>query len=68
MLELAGAGFGYSRQSCVFRGLSFTVPAGTATAVLGPNGAGKTTLVRCAAGLLTPQEGQVRRLDTVGYV
>jgi iron complex transport system ATP-binding protein len=68
VLELAGAGFGYSRQSWVFRGLSFTVPAGTATAVLGPNGAGKTTLVRCAAGLLTPQEGQVRRLDTVGYV
>lgn len=68
MLELAGAGFGYSRQDWVFRDLSFTVPAGTATAILGPNGAGKTTLVRCAAGLLRPQEGEIRRRDTVGYV
>ena len=68
MLELEGVGFGYSRQEWVFRDVSFRVPAGTATAVLGPNGSGKTTLVRCAAGLLDPAEGSVRRDDGAGYV
>ncbi len=68
MLELDGVGFGYSRQDWVFRDVSFHVPAGTATAVLGPNGSGKTTLVRCAAGLLDPAEGTVRRDDGAGYV
>ncbi len=68
MLELDGVGFGYSRQSWVFRDVSFRVRPGTATAVLGPNGSGKTTLVRCAAGLLEPTEGAVRRADGAGYV
>jgi iron complex transport system ATP-binding protein len=68
VLELEGVGFGYSRQEWVFRDVSFRVPAGTATAVLGPNGSGKTTLVRCAAGLLDPAEGSVRRDDGAGYV
>ena len=36
--------------------------------MLGPNGSGKTTLVRCAAGLLEPAEGTVRRADGAGYV
>lgn len=68
MLELDGVGFGYSPRDWVFRGVSFNVPPGTATAVLGPNGSGKTTLVRCAAGLLDPQEGAVRRSESAGYV
>ncbi len=68
MLELDGVGFGYARRAWVFRGVSFRVDPGTATAVLGPNGSGKTTLVRCAAGLLEPAEGTVRRSDGVGYV
>ena len=68
MLELRGAGFGYSPQNWVFKDLSFSVPPGTVTAVLGPNGSGKTTLVRCAAGLLAVQEGAVRRSETAGYV
>ena len=63
MLELDGVGFGYSPADWVFRDVSFRVPPGTATAVLGPNGSGKTTLVRCAAGLLAPAEGTVRRQD-----
>lgn len=68
MLEFDGVGFGYGRQNWVFRNVSFTVPAGSATAVLGPNGSGKTTLVRCAAGLLRAVEGAVRRAEQVGYV
>ncbi|MGF9662583.1 ABC transporter ATP-binding protein [Arthrobacter crystallopoietes] len=68
MLEFDGVGFGYSGKSWTFRGASFRVPAGTATAVLGPNGSGKTTLVRCAAGLLEPVEGSVNRDGAAGYV
>lgn len=68
MLELDGAGFGYTPQDWVFRDVSFTVPGGSVTAVLGPNGSGKTTLVRCAAGLLPVRDGTVHRSETVGYV
>jgi len=68
VLELDGVGFGYGRQDWVFRDVSFSVLPGSATAVLGPNGSGKTTLVRCAAGLLEPGEGTVRRADGAGYV
>ncbi|MFI7601979.1 ABC transporter ATP-binding protein [Actinoplanes sp. NPDC049681] len=38
---------------------SFTVPAGSVTALVGRNGAGKTTLLRAAAGLLRPQRGHL---------
>lgn len=68
MLELAGVGFAYPRGDWVFRGVDLHVRPGTATAVLGPNGMGKTTLVRCAAGLLSPLEGTVRRDGDVGFV
>jgi iron complex transport system ATP-binding protein len=68
VLELRGAGFGYSPDDWVFRDVSFSVPAGTVTAVLGPNGSGKTTLVRCAAGLLAVRDGTVHRSETAGYV
>ncbi|MGH3505277.1 MAG: ABC transporter ATP-binding protein [Nocardioidaceae bacterium] len=68
MLEFDHAAFGYPRHGWVFRDLSFRVPPGSVTAVLGPNGRGKTTLVRCAAGLLKPQEGSVHREGSVGFV
>jgi iron complex transport system ATP-binding protein len=68
MLELADVGFAYDRERWVFRHVDLTVAPGTVTAVLGPNGRGKTTLVRCAAGLLKPTEGEVRRRGDVGFV
>jgi branched-chain amino acid transport system ATP-binding protein len=39
--------------------VTFTVPAGSITAVLGANGAGKTTLLRTVSGLLRPRSGRV---------
>jgi iron complex transport system ATP-binding protein len=68
VLELEGVGFAYASGEWVFRGVSFGLARGTVTSVLGPNGRGKTTLVRCAAGLLTPQEGQVSRSTPTGFV
>jgi len=41
-------------------GLNLTVRAGELYALLGPNGAGKTTTLRLVAGLLRPDEGEIR--------
>lgn len=43
----------------VLRGVTFTVPHGSLTAVLGPSGSGKSTLLRVIAGLNRPLEGAV---------
>jgi sodium transport system ATP-binding protein len=40
-------------------GVAFTAADGRITGLLGPNGAGKTTTLRIAAGLITPDRGQV---------
>mgnify|MGYP001818386922 FL=1 len=38
---------------------SFSIPAGTVTAVIGPNGSGKSTLLNAIAGLQTPTSGSI---------
>ncbi len=40
--------------------LSLNIPAGKLTCLVGPSGSGKTTLLRVLAGLLTPDEGDIR--------
>ena len=48
-------------------GVDLAVGAGETVALMGPSGSGKTTLALCAAGLVTPDRGQVwlggERLD-----
>jgi ABC-2 type transport system ATP-binding protein len=43
-------------------GISITVFPGQLTALVGPDGAGKTTLIRLAAGLMTPDSGDIQVL------
>lgn len=43
----------------VLRGVDLTVPEGSTTALVGPSGSGKTVLLKCAAGLLRTEAGQV---------
>jgi ABC-2 type transport system ATP-binding protein len=43
-------------------GVSLTAQRHTLTALVGPDGAGKTTLIRLAAGLMTPDSGQLEVL------
>lgn len=51
--------FGYRPGEPVISGVSFTVPAGTTTAIVGPSGAGKTTLLRLAARFYDVDSGRV---------
>jgi putative ABC transport system ATP-binding protein len=51
-------------------GADLEVGSGEVVAVVGPSGSGKSTLLHCAAGILTPDSGQVvfegRRVDAMG--
>ena len=51
-------------------GVSVQVPKGCIYGLLGPNGAGKSTLVRVVLGLVTPDEGVIKREEKlrIGYV
>jgi heme exporter protein A len=44
----------------VLRGVGFSLGSGQCLKLTGPNGAGKTSLLRTIAGLMLPEEGQVR--------
>jgi heme exporter protein A len=43
----------------LLRGISFTLEAGAALQLLWPNGTGKTSLLRCLAGFLHAEEGEI---------
>ncbi|MFD6397947.1 ABC transporter ATP-binding protein [Nocardia sp. NPDC060249] len=51
--------FGYRPGEPVLSELTFTVPAGTTTAIVGPSGSGKTTLLRLAARFYDVDSGAV---------
>ncbi len=44
------------------RGLSLSIPRGSAFGLIGPNGAGKTTLIKVLLGVVRPSSGDVRIL------
>ena len=44
----------------VLKGVSFTVPRGSATTIIGPSGSGKTTLLRALNALDVPDAGVIR--------
>jgi putative ABC transport system ATP-binding protein len=55
-------------QTPALRGATVSAAQGEILAVMGPSGSGKSTLLHCLAGILAPDEGEVRfagsRLDT----
>ncbi|TGE04195.1 ABC transporter ATP-binding protein [Hymenobacter fodinae] len=57
-LTVTGLSKRFARE-WIFRDLTHTFRAGTATAILGPNGAGKSTLLNTLSGQLLPSAGIV---------
>lgn len=60
MIELSNVTFFYERERPIFRNFSLLISKGESLAVLGPSGCGKTTFLYLVAGLLKPQEGEIK--------
>ena len=60
-IELRGIVKSYGKKQ-VLTGLDLAVSKGSVLGLLGTNGAGKTTLIKCALGLIRPQQGEARLL------
>ncbi len=57
-IEIANLHKRYGRK-IVIQDMDLTLESGKVYGLLGPNGQGKTTLIKCIAGLLTPEKGQI---------
>ena len=60
-IELRGIVKSYGKKQ-VLTALDLAVPKGSVLGLLGTNGVGKTTLIKCALGLIRPQQGEARLL------
>lgn len=70
-IELRGVSMAFARP--VLRGVTLAIPRGCLYGLIGPGASGKSVLLKCLAGLLRPQAGQVHvlghevpRLDAPG--
>lgn len=59
-IEFDRVSFGYTPDTPVISDASFTVPAGTMTAIVGPSGSGKTTIARLIARFFDVDGGAIR--------
>jgi subfamily B ATP-binding cassette protein MsbA len=58
-VEFRDVSFAYESGKDVVKGISFTAPAGSVTALVGSSGSGKTTIAGLAATFLNPDAGQI---------
>lgn len=59
MIDVSGLCHSFDGKP-VLRGLDLAVSPGEIVVVMGSSGGGKTTLLRCVAGLLRPDSGEIR--------
>ena len=58
-IEFKDVSFSYEEGKVVLKGITFSAPAGSVTALVGTSGSGKSTIAGLAASFLTPQSGTV---------
>ena len=63
MLKIENLNVSYGGINAV-RDVSFSVKEGTIATLVGANGAGKSSILRSISGVVTPQSGSIRFLDT----
>jgi ribose transport system ATP-binding protein len=59
LLEVSGLTKSYPGV-CALAGVDLEVRAGEVHCIVGPNGAGKSTLIKCIAGVVEPDGGEIR--------
>ncbi len=59
MIQFTNVSFGYGEGAFVLRDVNLAVASGERVCLFGRNGSGKSTLLKLAAGILTPQSGEV---------
>ncbi len=64
MLNIKKLLFNYKGSEPLFAGLSLDIEAGKIYGLLGKNGVGKTTLLKIMTGLLFPESGSCKMLNT----
>ncbi|MBG0824865.1 ABC transporter ATP-binding protein [Planomonospora sp. ID91781] len=73
MTSVVLEGYGLTKRfgpATALAGVGLAIGRGEAVAIMGPSGSGKSTLLHCLAGIMKPDEGEVRllgqRVDTMG--
>src|SRR6056297_1612278 len=59
MIKVNNLSFSYENKK-IIKDLSFNIKQGKSCAIIGPSGCGKTTLVYLLAGLIKPDQGQIK--------
>jgi len=75
VVKLDNVSFAYAQEP-ILKDVNLELTGGDMICLVGPNGGGKTTLLRLILGMLKPDRGQIRVLDTtpevarrqIGYV
>jgi NitT/TauT family transport system ATP-binding protein len=57
--KLSHSYYSKSKELKVIDEISFYLSKGTILGILGPSGCGKTTILKCIAGLIAPEEGNI---------